>query len=139
MFNQICGTAMVTKCALPYAYQGVTKLFMQKLPKYFYNEECLLIKEFFKRYMDGGFIFCSKYLDFNSFSICLNNLHTAMKYTFEKAKGIVRNSEYFQVINFLDVSVILHSDRTFATERYYKNTNAHHYLSYDSAHPDNSI
>ena len=138
MFNQICGTAMVTKCALPYAYQGVTKLFMQKLPKYFYNEECLLIKELFKRYMDGGFIFCSKYLDFNSFSICLNNLHTAMKYIFEKAKVIVQNSEYFQVIKFLDVSVILHSDRTFATERYYKNTNAHHYLSYDSAHPDNS-
>ena len=53
---------MSTKCALPYAclyigYQEQTKLFTQELPKYFSNEECLLIKEFVKRYMDDGFIF----------------------------------------------------------------------------------
>ena len=60
MFNQIIGTAMGTKCAPPYecltiGYQEETKLFTQELLKYFSNEECLLIKEFFKRYMDGGF------------------------------------------------------------------------------------
>ena len=48
MFNQIIGTAMGTKYALPYAcltidYQEETKLFTQELPKYFSNEECLLI------------------------------------------------------------------------------------------------
>ena len=42
MFNQIFGTAMVTKCAPPYAYQGETKLFTQELPKYFYKEGFLL-------------------------------------------------------------------------------------------------
>ena len=88
---------MGTKCAPPYAcltigYQEETELFTQELPKYFSNEECLLIKEFFKRYMDDGFIFWPKHLDFNSFSICLNNLHPAIKYTFEKAKVIVENS-----------------------------------------------
>ena len=61
MFNQIFGTAMGRKCAPPYpclsGYQEGTKLFIQKLSKYFSNEECLLIKEFFKRYMDDGFIF----------------------------------------------------------------------------------
>ena len=143
MFNQIIGTAMGTKCAPPYAcltirYQEETKLFTQELPKYFSNEEPLLIKEFFKRYMDDGFIFWRKHLDFNSFSICLNNLHPAIKYTFEKAKVIVENSEYCQVINFLYVSVILHSDRTIETDIYYKDTNAHDYLPYDSAHPDHS-
>ena len=95
---------------------------MQELPKYFSNEECLLIKEFFKRYMDDGFIFWPKHLDFNSFSICLNNLHPAIKYTFEKAKVIVENSEYCQVINFLHVSVILHSDRTIETDIIIKTT-----------------
>ena len=55
MFNQIFGTAMDTRCAPPYAcltigYQETTKLFTQELPKYFSNEECLSIKEFFKRY-----------------------------------------------------------------------------------------
>ena len=57
IFNQIFGTAIGTKCAPPYAcltigYQDETKLFTQKLPQYFPNEACLLINEFFKRYMD---------------------------------------------------------------------------------------
>ena len=98
MFNQIIGTAIDTKCAPPYAclpigYQEETKLFTQELSKYFSNEECLLITEFFKRYMDDGFIFWPKLLDFNSFPICLNNLNPAIKYTFEKAKVVVENSE----------------------------------------------
>ena len=88
--------------------------------------------------MDDGFIFWSKHLDFNSFSICLNNLHPAIKYTFEKAKVIVENLESCQVINFQDVSVILHSHRTIETDIYYKNTNAHNYLPYHSAGPDYS-
>ena len=91
MFNQIIRTAMDTKCAPPYAcltigYQEETKLFMQELPKYFSNEECLLIKEFFKRYMDDGFIFWPKDLNFNSFSICLNNLHPAISTHSKKQK-----------------------------------------------------
>ena len=52
-------------------------------------------------------------------------MHPAIKGTFEKAKVIVENSESCQVINFLDVSVILHSDGTFETDIYYKDTNAH--------------
>ena len=72
MFNQIFGTAMGTKCAPPHAcltigYKEETKLLTQELLKYFSNEECLLIKEFFKRYMDDGFIFRPKHLDFSSF------------------------------------------------------------------------
>ena len=72
--------------------------------------------------MDDGFIVLPKHLDFNCFSICFNNLHPAIKYTFEKAKVIVENSDSCQVINFLDVSVILHSDSTIETDIYYKDT-----------------
>ena len=134
---------MGTNCASLYAcltigYQEETKLFTQELPKYFSNEECLLIKEFFKRYMDDGFIFWPKHLDFNSFTICLNDLHPAMKHTFEKAKVIVENSESCQVIKVLDVSVILHSDCTIEADIYYKDTNTHDYLPSNSAHPDHS-
>ena len=75
--------------------------------------------------MDDGFIFWPKYLDFNSFSIYLNNLYPAIKYTFEKAKVIVQNSKSCKVKNFLDVSVILHPDRTIETCIYYKETNTH--------------
>ena len=138
MLNQIFGTAKDTKCAPPYAcltivYEEETKLFTQELPKYFSIEECLLIKEFFKRYMDDGYIFWPKHLDFNSFSICLNNLYPEIRYTFKKAKVTVHNSESCQVIKFLDVSVILHPDRTIETGIYYKDTNAHGYFPYDSA------
>ena len=42
--------------------------------------------------MDCGFIFWPKHLGFNNFSICSNNLHPEIKYTFEKAKVIVENS-----------------------------------------------
>ena len=73
------------------------------------------------------------------FSICLNNLHPLIKYIFGKAKLIVENSESCQVINFLDVSVILHSDRTIETDIYYKDTNAHDFFPYDSTHPDHFI
>ena len=42
------------------------------------------------------------------------------------------------MINFVDVSVILHSDCTIEADIYYKDTNTHDYLPYDSAHPDHS-
>ena len=42
------------------------------------------------------------------------------------------------MINFLDVSVIVHAERTIETNIYYKDTNTHDYLQYDSAHPDHS-
>ena len=80
----------------------------------------------------------AKFLHFNDFSICLNNLNSAIKYTSGKAKVILQNSESCQVINFLDISVILHLDRTVETDTYYKDTNAIVYLPYNSAHPDHS-
>ena len=74
LFNQIFGTAMSSNCAPPYrcltiGYQEETKLCRQELPKHFFSEECLSIKEFFKKYMDDGLIFWSKHLGFNSFPI----------------------------------------------------------------------
>ena len=77
-----------------------------------------------------------------AFSSCLDNLHPAIKYIFKKAKLIVQNSESCQVINFLDVSIILHPDCSIETYIYYKDTNACDYLhAHDylgSTHPDHS-
>ena len=67
---------------------------------------------------------------------CLNNLHPTIKYTFKKAKLIQSNhSQPYQVLNFLESEVILHSHNTVETDIYYKDTNPHYYLSYNSAHP----
>ena len=64
MFNQVFGIAIRTKCTPPHAcltvgYQEQTKLFTQELSRYFSIEECELIKEVFKWYMDYGFVFLS--------------------------------------------------------------------------------
>ena len=59
-----------------------------------------------------------------------------IKYTFGRAKLIQRNhSQQYEVLNFLDIEVILHYDNTIETDIYYKDTNAHDYLPYNSAHP----
>ena len=61
---------------------------------------------------------------------------TSFKYTFEKAKLIQSDySQPYQVLNFLDIEVILHSNNTVETDIYYKDTNVHDYLPYNSAHP----
>ena len=88
--------------------------------------------------MGDGFIFWPKHLYFNNFSVSLNNLHSAIKYTFERTKVIVQNSESCQVMNSLDVSVMLHPDRTIEAGIYYKDTNPHECLPYNSTHPDHS-
>ena len=86
--------------------------------------------------MYDGFIFRPKHLDFEYFSTCPNNLHPAIKYKLEKTKLIQSNhSQHYQVLNFLDIEVILHYDNTVETDIYYKDTNAHGYLPYNSAHP----
>ena len=86
--------------------------------------------------MEDGFVFRPKHLDFEFFSTCLNNLHPAIKYTFEKAKLIQSDhSQPYQVLNFLDIEVILHADNTVETDIFYKDKNTHDYLPYNSAHP----
>ena len=131
---------MGTKCAPPYAclvvgYKEETKLFPIELPKFFSNDEIEIIKNVFKRYMDNGFLLWPVRLNFDNFMTCLNNLHLSIKYTFEKAK-ITKDEKgnQIQVLNFLDVNVILNDKNEISTDVYYKDTNTHDYLPYDSAH-----
>ena len=44
------------------------------------------------------------------------------------------HSQPYQVLNFLNIEITLHSDNTVETYIYNKDTNAHNYLC-DSAHP----
>ena len=99
-YYQVFRTALGTKCAPPYVcltigFQEESKSFTQELPKYFSVEECELIKEVFKRYMNDGFIFWQKHLDFKFFQRP-SNLHPSIKYTFKKAK-LINNSIQMQI------------------------------------------
>ena len=59
-----------------------------------------------------------------------------MKYTVEKGKySCEQNFDTFvQVLNFLDVSIILHQNGRLETDIFYKETNSHGYLNYFSHH-----
>ena len=92
--------------------------------------------------MDDGFIFCPLKLYFENSKTYLNNMHSSIKFAFEKPEIIYENKKKVQVSNFLDVKIILHEDNTVETEPTnqlnYKPTNTHSYLPYDSAHPDHT-
>ena len=90
-YNQTEGTAMGTNCAPPYAwlvadYKEETKSFSIELPKFFSIEKIKIIKKVFRRYMDDGFLLWPAMLNFESFMVCLNNLHPSINYTYEKVK-----------------------------------------------------
>ncbi|XP_065662664.1 uncharacterized protein LOC136085297 [Hydra vulgaris] len=46
-----------------------------------------------------------------------------------------KNGNIYNVINFLDVSVILKNNKHIKTDIFYKETNTHDYLNYNSFHP----
>ena len=90
------------------------------------------------RYMDDGFIFSPLKLKFENFKTGLNDMHSSMKFTFEKPKIVYENEKKVQALNFLDVKIILHEDNSVETDIYYKPTNTHNYLPYNSAHHDHT-
>ena len=73
-------------------------------------------------------------MDFNALKNVLNNLHRTIKFTVESAKFDKFNKT--SVINFLDVTVLLHENGYVETDIFYKETNSHDYLSYNSHHPN---
>ena len=94
--------------------------------------------ELSKSYMNDGFIFWSLKLNFENFKTCLNTMHPSIKFTFENLEIIYENEKKVQILNLLDVKIILHEDNSVETDIYYKPTNTHDYLPYDSAHLDHT-
>ena len=88
-----------------------------------------------KSYMNDGFIFWPLKLNFENFKTCLNTMHPSIKFMFENLEIIYENEKKVQILNLLDVKIILHEDNSVETDIYYKPTNTHDYLAYDSAHP----
>ena len=135
-YHQLQGTGMGVDFAGPYAcltvgYLEETRLFGLLAPQRFSNKDLEIIRQAFKRYVDDGWTFWPNYLDMNILIDILGNLHPNIKYTVERGKV----EGHIQRRNFLDVMVILHDNRTVETEIYYKATNNHHYLEYNSFHP----
>ena len=70
----------------------------------------------------------------------LNELHPSWKFTVVKGKNSCEQNfdTFAQVLNFLDVSIILHQNGRLETYIFYKETNSHDYLKYFSHHPQHT-
>ena len=119
--QQISGTAIGTRFPPPYAC-----IFMDKFETGFLTTQNLK-PWVWLRYIDDIFYVWThgeeKLYDFLS---CLNESHPNLKFTYEYS---------IERINFLDVIVKNERDE-FVTDLYYKATDWHQYLHYDSCHPD---
>ena len=140
VFLQLIGTAMGTKFAPAYAclvmaYLEETKLYPE-IDKQFPPDIATFLKTFFYRYMDDGIVPFPKTANFSTFVNILQSMDPHIKFTIENAE-IVSNDQglSLQHLNFLDIMVILHPNRDIETDIYYKDTNCHEYLNFDSHHP----
>ena len=62
-------------------------------------------------------------LNFDSFMVCLNNLHPSINYTYEKAKVTrKKKGNLVQILNFSDVNVIPNIKIEISTDAYYNDT-----------------
>lgn len=110
-------------------------LFNSELIHHFEDTDIIMIRDYFKRYMDDGFTILPPSINCTTFLNCLNNLHPNIEYTLEPSIKTLINDEPVNVLNFLDITIILQADGNVETDIHYKPTNSHKYLSYDSFHP----
>ena len=140
MYKQIIGTAMGTIFAPPYACLSVGFLEETQLypSLYLHFEQYLaeLIQEFFNRFMDDGFVPWPNEADINIFLEILNNMDPTLKFTLEKSTNFILDEKCYQQLNFLDITVILDENGFVETDIFYKETNTHDYLDYNSHHPN---
>ena len=127
-YLQIKGVTMGTKAAVILALPTVGYLEIKLytiLPNYFSTEYTKYIIEHWKRFIDDCFITWKKDENLDLFEEILNNLHPSIKFT----KGTDDDR-----IPFLDLLVIKTAEGKI-TNIFYKKTNAHRYLCFESAHP----
>lgn len=84
------------------------------------------IKNTWKRYLDDCFIIWNQeILDLETFHELLNNIDPDIKFTIEESQ---------HDISFLDIC-ITHEGESLSTDIYYKPTDTHQYLHFNSCHP----
>ena len=141
LYHQNTGTGMGIKCAPSYACLTIsfleeTCLYPKELPKYFPPNICAAIENNYKRYVDDGFTPLPENASEIHLQQALNNLHPSIIFTVESSKKI--NTET-QILNFLDIMIELKNNLHISTDIYYKSTNSHDYLHYNSCHPISTI
>ena len=131
-FLQIKGTAMGTKVAPTYA--GLVLGFLEEkmhleIEKKFDTNFANYIKHQWKRYLDDCFIFWDKTdRELKDFHMLLNQLHESIKFTIETSE---------KELPFLDILIIKQNNKI-STDLFYKETDSHQYLLFNSCHPSHT-
>ena len=97
-----------------------------------------LVRLYF-RYMDDGIIPLPKKVDVDLFKSILQSMDENIEFTFEEARKVIQNSVLYKISDYLDISLIVREDGYVATDVFYKETNSHDYLPYDSHHPQHTL
>ncbi|XP_033117883.1 uncharacterized protein LOC117117624 [Anneissia japonica] len=120
-YRQLTGVSMGTRMGTSFAC-----LFMGYLEQQIFNEYDGTKPLLFKRYIDDcvGAASCS-YDELTNFINYMNSFHPAIKFTHEIS---------YTNVTFLDIDVSIKGS-TLSTSVYYKPTDAHTYLNYESSHP----
>ena len=144
LFLQLIGTVMGATFAPPYAcltigYLEETKLFPIILPQHLSPIYCKHFEENLFRYIDDGYITWPASLDKSILGTLLNDLHPSIKFEIDHSKKkTLDDGTEVKTLNFLDVNIILHPSGKIETDIYYKPTNNHFYLDFNSHHPNHT-
>ena len=140
MWRQVIGTAMGKEMASPYAcltvgYLEETILFPKLLPKFFKSPILEQIIEHYFRFVDDGIIVLPNDFPAEKFLEILNSMHPSIQFTITKSTTTTVKGKEYKTINFLSVKVLTSPNGELLTDIYYKDTNSHDYLNYNSHHP----
>lgn len=131
-FLQTKGTAMGTKVAATYAnlvFGYLEEKLASECKTSFGEEYALHIKNNWKRFLDDCFIYWTKSLDdLQNFHKILNSLHDSLQFTIEISE---------KELPYLDILVIKEGMKI-TTDLFYKKTDSHQYLIFDSCHPSHT-
>ena len=121
--QQLSGTAIGTKCALPYA-----RIFMDKAETHFPESQKLKPMVWFRCIDDNFFVWTHGEQEVQCFLQELNKTHPNLKFMHESSK---------EKISFLDLFVSLCNGNLY-TDLHTKATDCHQYLEYASSHPEHT-
>ena len=143
LYNQIKGTAMGASFAAPYAcltigYLEETKLYPE-LEVEFGKSEMEQIKKTYRRFMDDGIVFLPAHICKRRFLAILNRMHPDIVFTLEESESILWKGRKAEKLNFLDICIMIDEEGYIHTDIFYKSTNSHDYLHYDSFHPEHTL
>ena len=140
MWHQLCGTAMGKSFAPPYAcltmgYLEETILIPKLIPRNFDSETSKMIIDYLMRYIDDGIMVLPECVTVEEFLRIMNSMNASIQHTVSLPEPLRIEGHDFKCTKFLAIKVLQQPDGSIKFDVYYKETNAHDYLAFDSHHP----